>query len=130
MTDDRAGLQFLGPVMAIPERGLAFTFGTGASAESGILVRDGDTVLAWRNRCRHLAVPLDHDTPGEFFTPDGGHMMCQQHGALYRPADGLCIWGPCRGSSLRSLSIVIKDGNVFLDLNSVPGLNDWSQPAP
>ncbi|HUK14133.1 MAG TPA: Rieske 2Fe-2S domain-containing protein [Thermoanaerobaculaceae bacterium] len=130
MSDEAPTLHRIASVAEIPARGLAFSVRIGAWEESGILVHDGEAIRAWRNRCRHLAVPLDHETPGEFFTPDGSFLMCQQHGALYRPGDGLCVWGPCRQTSLRPLSIVVRGGEVFLDPGSGSSADGSSQAVP
>jgi len=54
-----------------------------------------------------LAVPLDGTDLGRFATPDGRHRVCGEHGALYRPDDGLCVAGPCLGARLRALPVVV-----------------------
>jgi len=107
-------------VAEVPESGLAFTFPSGPFTEGGILIRTGTGVRAWLNRCRHLSVPLDHDAPGEFLTGDRRHLVCGKHGALYRPEDGLCVAGPCRGASLRPLRVAVWQGKVCLDITSLP----------
>jgi nitrite reductase/ring-hydroxylating ferredoxin subunit len=71
-------------------------------------------VRAWRNECRHLAVPLDRETEGSLFDRDGALLMCQVHGALYRPDDGVCIAGPCVGSRLHPLPVRELAGAVWL----------------
>jgi len=113
MTGRSARLQLLAVVADVPEVGLAFTYPAG-------LVRTASGLRAWRNQCRHLAVPLDHDDPGTFTTRDRRHLVCGGHGALYRPDDGVCVAGPCRGAQLRSLPIVLEGDRVYLDLDAVP----------
>ncbi len=103
----------------IPPRGLLFTFRDGPFSSTGILVRGDSGVRAWRNECRHLAVRLDRDTPGALFERDGTLLMCQFHGALYRPDDGMCVAGPCLGSRLRSLPVLLLDGEVWLAENEL-----------
>ena len=119
MTEEARWLP-LAAVADVPESGLAFTFPSGPFTEGGILIRTGTGVRAWLNRCRHLSVPLDHDAPGEFLTGDRRHLVCGKHGALYRPEDGLCVAGPCRGASLRPLRVAVRQGKVCLDTTSVP----------
>ena len=67
---------------------------------SGVLV--GRVDGAWRayaNVCRHRASPLDLGAASPM-SDDGTHLLCHQHGALYRPSDGRCVVGPCAGESL------------------------------
>jgi len=113
-------LQRLAAVAEVTERGLAFTYPSGPFPAGGILVRTAAGIRAWRNQCRHLAVPLDQADPGTLTTCDRRHLVCGTHGALYRPADGVCVAGPCRGAQLRSLPIVLADDAVWLDLDAVP----------
>jgi nitrite reductase/ring-hydroxylating ferredoxin subunit len=104
----------LAAVAEIPGRGLVFTFRDGPFDSTGILVRTAEGARAWRNECRHLAVRLDRDTPGELFDRSGDFLVCQFHGARYRPADGVCVAGPCVGSRLRELPVIVLDGEVWL----------------
>jgi len=41
--------------------------------------------------------------------------MCYTHGALYEPATGLCIAGPCKGEALYRLPVRVDDGDVLVD---------------
>jgi nitrite reductase/ring-hydroxylating ferredoxin subunit len=83
--------------------------------------REGTSVLvgrvdgAWRayeNVCRHRALPLDLGAASPM-SEDGCHLLCHQHGALYRTVDGLCVAGPCAGESLRSIEIR-QDGDELV----------------
>lgn len=106
----------------IPERGQRFTYRDGPFEEEGVLLRlvDG-TVRAFKNECRHLPMRLDDREPAELWDAEGRHLMCSSHGALYRPEDGLCVAGPCRGSHLKALPIIVRDGRVYLDENKLGG---------
>jgi nitrite reductase/ring-hydroxylating ferredoxin subunit len=91
----------------------------GALATSVLVGKVGGTVRAYANVCRHHPLPLDYDAP-EGAGPmalDGLHLECHQHGALYRPTDGLCTDGPCRGESLYAAGVEEHEGGVtvFLD---------------
>jgi nitrite reductase/ring-hydroxylating ferredoxin subunit len=114
----------------IPEGGVTFSYRAGPVIETGILLRTTVGVRAWRNVCRHLSVPLDHGDPGRFLTADRSHLACAQHGALYRPEDGVCVAGPCRGAGLRSLQIAVRQGLVCLDTASLPKPLAALEPAP
>ena len=43
--------------------------------------------------------------PGEFFELSGTYLVCATHGALFDPASGLCVAGPCRGASLARVAV-------------------------
>jgi nitrite reductase/ring-hydroxylating ferredoxin subunit len=81
-------------------------------AESVILVREGATVRAYLNVCPHAGHRLDW-SPGNFLF-DQGRLVCAVHGASFERATGLCVGGPCRGSSLRTIPVVERDGCVCL----------------
>lgn len=78
-----------------------------------ILHRSEERHLAYLNRCRHLSVTLDWGD-GDVLDASGKLFQCRTHGALFRPADGMCVAGPCRGLPLRPVEIVEKDGGVYL----------------
>lgn len=77
-----------------------------------ILLRQGAQVRAYLNICPHAGRPLNW-APGRFLY-DHGQLVCAAHGASFRPEDGYCIGGPCKGESLRSVPIVISGGEVRL----------------
>jgi nitrite reductase/ring-hydroxylating ferredoxin subunit len=79
-----------------------------------LLVRDdAGNIVAYRNLCRHLPVPLDGGT-GELLSDDGAHLVCGTHGATYRVGDGYCVDGPCEGLSLRRLYVRAEDGDLYV----------------
>lgn len=98
------------------QRGEAVKF---AFKEDGI-PREGILALleqgnwkAYENSCRHIPLPLDYGD-GKFFDPTGQWLTCQTHGAIYDPATGHCLEGPCRGARLRELEIEEIDQRLFL----------------
>lgn len=83
-------------------------------ADEAFVVRVGERVYAWRNVCRHAAIPLDW-TPNEFFDESGELLQCRTHGALYRPDTGECVGGPCAGRALHPVPIRVEpDGRIVL----------------
>jgi nitrite reductase/ring-hydroxylating ferredoxin subunit len=76
-------------------------------------VRVEGLVRAYENVCAHQSVELDW-MPGEFFDEERWHLICATHGALYEPADGRCVAGPCLGARLVPLAVVERDGQVLL----------------
>ncbi len=92
---------------------LAFSFERDGKRVDAFLVRFEGSLCAYENVCRHLPVSLDYDD-GQFFNREGDFIVCRTHGALYRPADGKCVQGPCGGESLYPLKIVMEEGAVWL----------------
>mgnify|MGYP006379291219 FL=1 len=82
-------------------------------AESLVLYRDGQRVRAWLNVCPHAGRRLDW-APGKFLKSKEGHLVCAAHGASFELVNGDCTAGPCRGDSLRSIAVEIRDGQVVL----------------
>jgi nitrite reductase/ring-hydroxylating ferredoxin subunit len=82
-------------------------------AESLILHRAGDEVRAWLNVCPHAGRRLDW-APGKFLRNKDGQLVCAVHGASFELRQGECVAGPCRGSSLRAVAVVVRDGAVWL----------------
>lgn len=82
-------------------------------AESLILYRDGDHVRAWLNVCPHAGRRLDW-APGKFLKSKEGHLVCASHGASFELGAGECVAGPCRGSYLRAIEVVVDDGVISL----------------
>jgi phosphoglycolate phosphatase len=77
------------------------------------VVRHAGQAHAYLNRCAHRLVELDWEE-GQFFDYEKQHLVCATHGALYDPATGLCIAGPCRGASLVALAVRETEGGVWL----------------
>ncbi|HKT74418.1 MAG TPA: Rieske (2Fe-2S) protein [Steroidobacteraceae bacterium] len=97
------------------ERGSAraFTIGSGDWPLRGFVVRAGDEVRAYVNRCPHAGHPLNMQPDG-FLTPDGALVLCASHGALFEKLTGYCVAGPCAGRSLRAVPLRIEAGFVLL----------------
>ncbi len=75
--------------------------------ESILVYCDDHGLRAWLNVCPHEGRRLDY-APGKFLI-DQGRLVCAAHGATFRLADGACVAGPCRGSSLRAVPVVADD---------------------
>jgi len=67
---------------------------------------------AYLNRCAHVAMEMDFQ-PNRFFDTTGRWLICATHGALYQPATGRCMSGPCR------------HGLVKIDLSEQSGVVHW-----
>ena len=95
--------------------GVRFRVQLGARPASAFAVRSGGVAHAYLNTCAHRGVELDWE-PGRFFDAAGQWLVCSTHGALYDPASGNCVGGPCRGARLTALPVHEADGNVCLVL--------------
>jgi nitrite reductase/ring-hydroxylating ferredoxin subunit len=80
---------------------------------TGFAVRFHGEVHGFVNRCPHMGTELDWE-PGEFFEEARLYLVCSTHGALFEPATGFCIAGPCRGASLERLRLSEVQGQVIL----------------
>lgn len=61
-------------------------------------------LVAYRNRCAHVAFDLDMGT-GEFWSAKLGRIYCRTHGACYEPRTGICDRGPCVGRGLERFEV-------------------------
>jgi len=91
----------------------AFTAGSGEWPLRGFIVRKGEQVFAYVNRCPHAGHPLNMQ-PKDFLTQDGALLMCRSHGAQFEIQSGECIAGPCVGKRLRAIDVRIENGRVML----------------
>jgi nitrite reductase/ring-hydroxylating ferredoxin subunit len=81
--------------------------------EPAFAIRFRGRVYAYLNRCGHVPVEMDWQE-GQFFDFSGLYLICATHGALYAPEDGSCQGGRCNGKGLVSLSVLERDGHVYL----------------
>lgn len=77
------------------------------------LVRRGERVFAYRNRCPHTGAPLDWQ-PGQFLDLTGELIQCALHGAMFLPETGECVRGPCLGAHLLRVPAKVDDGMVLV----------------
>ena len=87
--------------------------GEGRPIQAMVLRNEAGSLVAYRNLCRHLPVPLDGGT-GDLLTEDREHLVCGTHGATYRVGDGVCVEGPCEGAALEPLHIRVDSGDVYV----------------
>lgn len=79
---------------------LVLRWGGGAGPEPG----PEPELVAYRNRCAHVAFDLDMGT-GEFWSAKLGRIYCRTHGACYEPRSGICDRGPCVGRGLERFEV-------------------------
>lgn len=91
----------------------SFTVGEGEWPLRGMLIREGDTVHAYVNRCPHAGHQLNFMSDN-FLTPDRQLIICRSHGAMFDKASGVCVAGPCPGEALTRIAVVVEAGIVKL----------------
>ena len=102
----------------------AFAIGGEERLLRGFVVRVGEAVYGYVNRCPHAGHPLDL-LPGRFLTPDTTLILCSSHGALFEKRTGYCVAGPCAGRALTPVALEIRAGYVVLaDAVDVAALAD------
>lgn len=116
MSDERlmatpAGIK-LGPLDTIGDGAARnFVLQMRAGRFHGFVVRRGDDVYGYVDRCPHMGLPLAQ-TLDAYLTPDGQHVACSWHGALFDVQDGACLGGPCTGQHLTPWPVTVRDGLI------------------
>ena len=81
---------------------------------SVILLREGDSVTAYVNRCAHFGVPLAAEGFPLLQQPRQ-RITCNVHYAHYRWSDGHCLSGDCNGEGLLPIPVAVAaDGTVYI----------------
>ena len=83
------------------------------NGKSIFVVRQAGIFYIYLNRCPHTGTELNW-SPNVFLTRDTALIICSTHGALFLKNSGLCVGGPCQGSSLKSLPFIIEGGGIYL----------------
>ncbi len=99
--------------------GVRFAVGEAGAQRAAFAIRQDGAVRAYVNRCPHMGTELDWE-PGEFREESGLYLICSTHGALFRPQDGFCVAGPCRGASLEPLETTERNGEVLVLIDHSP----------
>ncbi len=74
---------------------------------------------AFVNACPHQGRRMDF-AQDQFLVSPNGSLVCPAHGAEFRPDDGFCVTGPCRGASLQILHIEENPHDQSLILSGPP----------
>ena len=86
-----------------------------------ILVHHLGKAYAYRDICPHFGVTLNWK-PDQYYDYEQRYLQCSTHGALFQIDDGLCIYGPCHGASLKPVELIKKAEHYYVDISqfSVP----------
>ena len=88
-----------------------FTYRLTTAIFQGFILREGEHVRGYVDRCPHAGWPLSV-LPDRYLTKDGKFLMCSSHGALFLKDNGECISGPCVGDHLSTWPVLVEDGVV------------------
>lgn len=100
------------------EKGLRFALPALGEFATGFVVRFHGKPYAYVNQCAHVAVELDWNE-GDFFTSQKDYLICSTHGAHYRPDNGFCVMGPCKGKSLKSIEVTEQNQQIIINTSSI-----------
>lgn len=89
-----------------------FRFRQDRALFAGFVVRQGDQVSGYVDSCPHNGWPLAV-MDDRYLTREGDRIICAAHGAMFRPADGLCVAGPCADEHLRAWPVRLADGEIL-----------------
>ena len=100
----------LGPLHQIADgRARNFVVQMRAGRFHGFVVRRGDTVFGYVDRCPHMGLPLARKLDDYLA---GGMIACSWHGAMFAVEDGACVGGPCAGASLTRWPVIVAAGEI------------------
>jgi nitrite reductase/ring-hydroxylating ferredoxin subunit len=85
----------------------------GETDGEGFVVRYGDRVYAYRNRCPHWPIPLDIGD-AVFYNAVLDRIRCRSHGATFLPETGVCDSGPCGGESLVRFGVAVEGDDAIV----------------
>ncbi len=96
----------------VPDGGAIFwTQGEGKEAFRLIVLRSGQQVFGYVNRCAHFGVPLAEKLGQLIFRPHES-ISCNVHYARYGWRDGRCVSGECDGVGLMPVPLIVDGDSV------------------
>lgn len=99
-------------------KGIRFSLPALGEFVSGFVIRFKGKPYAYVNQCAHVSVELDWNE-GDFFTAQQDYLVCATHGAHYRPDNGFCVMGPCKGKSLKPIEVIEQNQKIIINVASV-----------
>jgi len=99
-------------------KGLRFALPALGEHATGFVVRFNGKPYAYVNQCAHVAVELDWNE-GDFFTAQKDYLICATHGAHYRPDNGFCVMGPCKGKQLKNIPVTEQNQQIIINTSSI-----------
>ncbi|MEO7505548.1 MAG: Rieske (2Fe-2S) protein [Sphingomicrobium sp.] len=103
----------LGPLTLVADgKARNFVIELRAGRFHGFVVRRGDEVTGYVDRCPHMGLPLAQ-VLDDYLSADGALIACDWHGALFDITGGRCVGGPCVGSALTAWPVT-RDGDTIV----------------
>ena len=118
MTDKTDSIAINSEAVREGAKGVRFAIPSLGDFVSGFVVRFQGKPYAYVNQCAHVPVELDWNE-GDFFTVQKDYLICSTHGAHYRPENGFCVMGPCKGRSLKSIEVMEQNDQIVINLSSI-----------
>ena len=97
----------------------SFAFEREGETLGGFVMRHGDALVAYVNRCPHWGVDLDMGS-GRFYAAKVDRIVCCNHGALFQPRSGVCDMGPCAGQGLEPLAVRCEGPDAVVSVRDGP----------
>lgn len=72
-----------------------------------VVAHDG-AYYGYVNACPHQGTPLE-TFDDRFWDRSGTLLLCTTHGAQFRPDDGVCVAGLCRGKFLTRVPLALEN---------------------
>lgn len=102
----------LGPLELIADgEARNYVLQIGQNRFHGFVVRRGEAVFGYADRCPHAGLPLAQQLD-QYLSPDGGLIACSWHGAVFAVETGTCVGGPCVGARLTPWPVEVHEGRV------------------
>jgi nitrite reductase/ring-hydroxylating ferredoxin subunit len=92
---------------------LLLTLGEGDPAFDLVVLRSGNELYGYLNRCAHFEIPLAKRQEHLVFEAHRT-LSCNVHYARYDWHDGRCISGECAGEHLVAVPLQLQDGQVLV----------------
>jgi nitrite reductase/ring-hydroxylating ferredoxin subunit len=92
-----------------------FTFPSRYGDLQGFVIRYGENLHAYENKCLHWPIPLDFGD-GDFYYAKINRIVCKNHGAEYDPETGICDAGPCGGEALIRFPVTFDGSDALVTI--------------
>lgn len=112
---ERAAVRVPGAARLEHGHSLRFSFQRGKDSLEGFVLKHHGALYAYLNQCPHWSVDLDLGF-GEFYDPADDRIFCRTHGALFKPTDGFCDFGPCAGHSLERFEVSVDGDDALVNV--------------
>jgi len=121
----------LGRIDDVPEGGARGFDPGGAGRDSLFVVRRGNALHGWLDRCPHEGVTPLPWRRHAYLNAARDRIVCSAHGAQFDIASGECLLGPCRGEFLTPVPLATTprgELSAVLSARLLAVVQPWGQP--